>query len=565
MYSYLCIYARFISGPPRKAAPPMTNPAPRALLPHTEASVSHRDFIAARQDHANTIVQRLGVTARTMLSALQPYFGSLALALAALAIAIPVNVLIDGTSISRVFLVAVLISAISYGLWPSMFAAFICVLIYDFFFIPPVYSLAIQSAGDIVNLAFFIVTAVVVSGLAARVRRYAVLADKRALTAEKLSAFTRRIGGAMTVADVLARSSEDIAAAMGTSAVTMLAEHGHLIRDSIRPTGTGPDASQLERLERTWATRMDRARPFRLDSWHILGLPSDEDTSCLIGVCLGWASNTLSAEDRHLLEAFAQQTVSAVEQNLLRQRLNDARVQIEAEEFGAALLNSISHDLRGPLTTILGATSALDVQWRALRDEAKIELVKTAREESEHLDAYIGNLLDITRLEFGAIGPKLVSLELADLVGSATHRVRAVLSAHRVKIDVSEDLPLVTADATLLQQTIVNLLDNASKYSPPGSLITVAATADEQSITLHVLDEGPGLLANDLDRIFDKFFRAPATRGTQPGTGLGLTICRGLVEAMHGKIEARNRTGHSGMCISITLPAAYENQLSQVE
>jgi two-component system, OmpR family, sensor histidine kinase KdpD len=500
-----------------------------------------------------------------MLRPLRPYFGSLALTLAALAIAIPINVLLDVSSMSRVFLIAVLISAISYGLWPAMFAASISVALYDFFFIPPVYSLAIHSVTDIVNLAFFMITAAVVSGLAVRVRRYAVLADKRALTAEKLSAFIRRIGGALTVEDVLAHSSEDIAAAMGTSVVTLLSERNQLVRDSIRTTGSAPDADLFDRLERRLTTRLPGAEAFNVDGWHFLDLSCDEQTCCLIGVRLPCATSALRAEEKHLLQAFAQQIVSAIQQNRLRQRLNDARVQIESQEFATALLNSISHDLRGPLTTILGATSALDVHWSSLREEGKIELVKTAREESEHLSTYINNLLDITRIEFGAIGPKLIPLELADVVGSAVYKARGALSAHHLEIDVSDGLPFVEADATLLQQTIVNLLDNAAKYSPRGSLISIAADANDDSVNLRIMDEGSGLSSSDLDRIFDKFFRSATTKGREPGTGLGLTICRGLIEAMRGTIEAQNRLERSGMCISITLPIAHENLLSQVE
>jgi two-component system sensor histidine kinase KdpD len=543
----------------------MSNSVPGALFRYTEGPGIHPDYTTSRPGQSNTISHHLRGTYQVVSRTLRPYAGSLALTLAALAIAIPINVLLDVSSMSRVFLIAVLISAISYGLWPAMFAASISVIIYDFFFIPPVYSLAIHSVTDIVNLAFFIVTAVVVSGLAARVRRYAVLADKRALTAEKLSAFTRRVGSTLTVEDVLARSSEDIAAAIGMSVVTLLTERDHLIRDSIQSRGTDPGAALFERLEQHLAVRPIGPEGLRLDGWLFHELRCDEETSCMIGVRPPWATSTIGAEEQHLLQAFAQQTVSAIEQNRLRQRLNDARVQIESEEFAAALLNSISHDLRGPLTTILGATSALDLHWTSLREEAKIELVQTAREESGHLTTYINNLLDITRIEFGAIGPNLIALELVDVVGSAAYKARAALSAHRLKIEVPEELPLVTADATLLQQTILNLLDNAAKYSPHGSLISVVADTDENSITLRIMDEGPGLPNSDLDRVFDKFFRSTSTKSQQPGTGLGLTICRGLVEAMHGTIEARNRTERSGMCISITLPVAHANQLSRIE
>jgi len=550
----------------------MSDPNQGAFLPHTAAHGMHRSSATSPPvratttiNHLDTTVRRLRTTARGLWVILRPYAGSFALALAALVIAVPINVLLDVSTMSRVFLIAVLISAISYGLWPAMFAALISVLIYDFFFIPPVYSLEIDSAADVINLAFFSVTAAAVSALAARVRRYAVLADRRALTAEKLAAFTRRIGGAMTIDEILARSSEDIAAALATPAVTILADRDQLIREQAGSSGAALDADQVERLQQTWAHRSKGHEAFAVDAWHFLGLPCDDDAFCLIGVRMARASSVIGAEARQLLDAFAQSTVSAVQQFRLRQRLNDARVQIEAEEFGATLLNSISHDLRGPLTAILGATSALAFHWRSLEDAEKLGLVKTAREETEQLNAYIGNLLDMTRLEFGAIGPNLVPLDLADVVGSATYKARDALSAHRLEIDLSEALPLVTADAALLQQTVVNLLDNAAKYAPPGSLITVAADCSANAVTLLILDEGPGLPNSELGRMFDKFYRSPANRGKQPGTGLGLAICRGLVEAMHGTIEARNRTERPGMCISITLPVAHENQLSQVE
>jgi two-component system sensor histidine kinase KdpD len=546
----------------------MSNPASGRLLVHDETPDIPGNNTKSADNHATAASRRTRAKVRLVLSILRPYFFSLAVALAALVVALPISVLLDVSSMSRVFLVAVLISAICYGLWPSMFAAFISVIIYDFFFIPPVYSLEIESAADKINLAFFMLTAIVVSSLTARVRRYAVLADKRALTAEKLSAFARRVGSALTVEDILARSSEDIAAATGTSVVALLADGKHLVRDSFRTTGattagTRPDADLLDRLERTWAAPANRSDAVRLGAWYFLGLACDENTTCLIGVRRDWTAETADPDDQPLIQAFAQQTASAIAQNRLRQRLHDASVQIASEEFGAALLNSISHDLRGPLTTILGATSALDLHWPVLADDARLELVKTARQESEHLSAYIGNLLDISRLECGTIGPRLVPLDLADLIGSATRKARAALSAHRLAIDIPESLPLMQADATLLQQTVVNLLDNASKYAPRGSQIRIDADADETTVTLRIRDEGPGLPDGELDRVFDKFFRSATTGATQPGTGLGLTICRGLVEAMHGTIRATNRNGRSGLCISITLPAAHENPLSQ--
>jgi two-component system sensor histidine kinase KdpD len=348
----------------------MSNPSSRPLLPDDETSESPGRDANPASRHQPTTVRQRRAPLRLVLSVLRPYFGSLAIALTGLAIAVPISLLLDVSSLSRVFLVAVLVTAVAYGLWPSMFAACISVIIYDFFFIPPVYSLEIESTEDKVNLAFFMVTAIIVSFLTARVRRYAVLADKRALTAENLSAFTHRIGGALTVDAVLARASQDIAAATGTPVVTILAEGTRLNRASVHASGTPPDADLLDQLERAWAAQANRPATMRLGAWRFLGLTCDEATICLIGVRQAWTTAAAGADNQPLLQAFAQQTASAIAQNRLRQRLHDASVRIEAEAFGAALLNSISHDLRGPLTTILGATSGLDLHWKVLADDA---------------------------------------------------------------------------------------------------------------------------------------------------------------------------------------------------
>jgi two-component system sensor histidine kinase KdpD len=498
----------------------------------------------------------------------QPYLGALGLALAALLLTVPIRLFFDVPSLSRVFLVAVLISAISYGIWPGIFAALISVLFYDFFFLPPIYSLEITSAADIVNLVFFLVTAIIVGVLAARVRRYAVLADKRALTAEQLAAYSRVIGAALTVEEVLIRARDQISAALAAPVLVLLAEQDRLLTDTVRTGGAPIPGELLGLLANRWATSAaddDEVDSIRIDGWHFHALRCHKATFCLIGIRLAWANHSLGLERRHLLMAFAQQTASAIGQNILRRHLNDARVQSESEAFGATLLNSISHDFRGPLTAILGATTTLEHEWNRLRDDARMDLIITAREATQDLTAYVTNLLDISRLESGDIGPKQEAVMLSDLVGAALYKARAALADHRLFIKVPAELPLLEADSALLQQALVNILDNAAKYSPKGSQISMIAEAQADTVQLRILDEGPGVAETDLDRLFDKFFRAAATRGQQPGTGLGLTICRGIIEAMRGSIEAFNRCDRSGMCIRLTLPVSLAPHLSVVE
>jgi two-component system sensor histidine kinase KdpD len=206
------------------------------------------------------------------------------------------------------------------------------------------------------------------------------------------------------------------------------------------------------------------------------------------------------------------------------------------------------------------ATGTLEERWRHLRDDARDELIVTARQQTAHLASYVTNLLEISRIEAGAVGPRLDAVMLPDLLDDVLDTMRLRLNHHRLVLDLPDDLPPLAADATLLRQTLVNILDNAVKYAPRGSLIRIVADpareaiadAAGQTAALRIIDQGPGVPEADLARLFQKFFRA--ANASQPGTGLGLTICRGLVTAMGGTIDATNRPG-GGLCIRLSLPA----------
>jgi two-component system sensor histidine kinase KdpD len=526
--------------------------------------IIHHDKHRTRVAPHGAITHSFRALLRLGIVLLRPYIGSLGLALAALAVAVTISVVLDVSALSRVFLIAVLVSAICYGALPAMFAALVSVILYDFFFLPPVYSLAIHSTSDVINLVSFAVTALLVSGLAAYVRRHATLADKRALTAENLSAFTHHIRYALTRDDVLVRASEKISALMKASVVILLTDRDRLVLASAQSGAATLDPVSLEALRQNWAVR-SKQEAIQLDGWHLQSCSSYEKTTCLIGIRLDGATTRLGIERQRFLRALAQQSAWAIEHNELRQRLDDARLKAESEEFGTALLNSISHDFRGPITAILGATSTLHCRWQTLADQSRIELISTAQEQADHLNGYITNLLDITKVESGVVAPRLDPVMLSDLVDSAVNKARATLAGHRLAIDVSHDLPLAVADAALLRQALVNILHNATKYAPEGSLVSVIGESKGAYVGLTIQDEGPGLRNEELERIFDKFFRSPATRRQQPGTGLGLTICRGVITAMRGTISARNRFDRSGLCITISLPVARQAQLIGVE
>jgi two-component system sensor histidine kinase KdpD len=219
-------------------------------------------------------------------------------------------------------------------------------------------------------------------------------------------------------------------------------------------------------------------------------------------------------------------------------------------------LTSISHDLRTPLASILGAATSLENYRNELGDSARDELVGTIREEAERLNRFIANLLDMTRVEAGAIVPRAEPVDLGEIIGSALERAKSLLSTHRVELDLEAPLPPLRLDPVLVEQVLFNLLDNAAKYAPPGSLVRVQARREDRAVSLRVIDEGPGIPPSDIDRIFDKFYRARAADRQRAGTGLGLAVCRGFVAAMGGMIVAANRHDRRGAVFTVTLPIA---------
>jgi two-component system sensor histidine kinase KdpD len=259
----------------------------------------------------------------------------------------------------------------------------------------------------------------------------------------------------------------------------------------------------------------------------------------------------LSQEQVRLMEAFANQAALAIERVQLADQARQAQLLKATEELQSALLNSISHDLRTPLVSITGALSSLQ-EGINLDGETRQSLLDTAREEAERLNRLVGNLLDMTRIEAGAIQVRRDSCDVLDLIGTAIESIKDQLGDHPVNVYVPDDLPLVPMDFVLIERVLVNVLDNAIKYSPERAPIEIQANLDENDLEIKILDQGPGIPPKDLERIFDKFYRVHRP-GYVRGTGLGLSICKGIVEAHGGSIYARNRPD-GGAMITIVLP-----------
>jgi two-component system sensor histidine kinase KdpD len=232
---------------------------------------------------------------------------------------------------------------------------------------------------------------------------------------------------------------------------------------------------------------------------------------------------------------------------------------VESDRLRSALLTSISHDLKTPLASVLGAASTMRDLASGLSESEKRDLLATVIDESERLNRFIANLLDMTKLESGAIVPNTARHDIGEIVGSALRRAGKILTHHKVSLDLAADLPMLELDAVLFEQVLFNLLDNAAKYAPADSTIAIRSLRDRDSISLQIIDEGDGIPPAELESVFDKFYRAQKGDHVRPGTGLGLAISRGFVEAMHGTISAANRTDRRGAVLTIKLPIPADN------
>jgi two-component system sensor histidine kinase KdpD len=487
----------------------------------------------------------------------KPYIGSLLFIAVAIAIGETLRHFLSSTNITLVFLTAVMGSAIAYGLWPSLFACLVSVLAYNFFFLPPLYSFTIADPENVVALFFFGLVAVIASNLTARMRGQAMSARQRARTTEDLYLFARKLAGAITMDDLLWATVYQVALMLKVRVVLLLPEDGILTVRAGYPPEDTLDESDIAAAKWCWEHNRPAGRSAdTLPGAKRLFLPlrTARGAVAVIGLDDDKPGPLLTPDQQRLFDALSDQAALAIERVNLVADVERAHLTVETERLRSALLTSISHDLRTPLASVLGAATSLKAYRGVLDEKAEDELISTIQEEAERLNRFIANLLDMTRLESGAIAPHGEMVDLGDIVGSALGRAAKVLADHKIEIDLDPDLPVLRVDPVLLEQVLFNLLDNAAKYTPAGTKVSLVARREGNAVRMDVLDEGQGIPPDDAERIFDKFYRIQATDTKRAGTGLGLAICRGFVEAMGGSIVAANRHDRPGADFAIRLP-----------
>jgi len=514
--------------------------------------------ITAGAEHENGGASRKINTARHKTTPdVTPYLIGMAMTGIALVSGLLLDQFLDVRSIALVFVVGVLGVAVTLGLWPALFASVVSAFAYNFFFLSPLYTLSIADPESVVALVFFLFVSVIASNLASRVQRQAAAARQRARMTEDLYLFSKKLAGTGSLDDVLWATAFQIASMLKVRVVILLPEgNGIAVRGGYPPDDTLDDAD-IAAAYWTWEHDLPAGRGANtLPGAKRLYLPlkTARTSVGVIGLDNDRVGPILTPEQQRLFEALADQAAIAIERVQLVGDVERAKLAVEADKLRSALLTSISHDLKTPLAAILGAATTMRDYSTSLPDADRSELVATVVDQSERLNRFIANLLDMTRIEAGAMKPNLSLHFLGDLVGAALNRAAKILSRHQVNVAVPANLPMVQLDAVLFEQALFNLFDNAAKYAPKNSPITVKARAGPSSITLEISDRGPGIPPNDLEHVFDTFYRVRKGDHVQAGTGLGLPIARGFIEAMGGSIRAGNQHEGTGAVFTVTLP-----------
>jgi len=485
--------------------------------------------------------------ARTPHASLRGYAAAIAVVGVTVALAFLLNRLMPHASLSLLFLTGVLIVSARTGLGPSLLASVLSFLAYNFLFTPPFYTFAVADEGDVATLVFFLVMAAITGNLAARMHREIAMRRASLQRISNLYAFSRRMSSATGTQTVLEALADHLAQSMDGPAAVLLAATP-AVEPVVAARAGAPRELPREAIARAW--REQGPEPVTDGEWNFFRLATQAGTVGMVVV-----HGALDAGRIDLARSLCEQAAVALDRTRLVADLEQARLVSETEQLRSALLSSISHDLRTPLASIIGSTTSLLEYGESFSAADRRELLATVVEEAGRLDRHIQNLLDMTRLGQGRLSLRRDWVDLHDIVASAVERLRDELKGLPVDIDIDATVPLLWVHGVLIEQALVNLLDNAIRFSPGDGRIGVTAVAGQDTLQIDLCDEGPGIPEAEREKIFDMFYTVSrGDRGGRPGTGLGLAICRGMIAAHGGSVTALDGRDGRGTCMRILLP-----------
>lgn len=485
------------------------------------------------------------------------YLGALMLVMLASLVCTAVRPYLAPTNMVMVFLLAVVLAATRLGLRPAILTAFLSVVAFDVFFIPPRFSLRVADTEYLITFFALFVVGVVISTLVARLGEKIEQLKKQEARTGSLYYLTRDLAVAVDDVAVVEALRQAVLSSVHAG-LTVVLKSGDYYEQVAADSSIQLDDAAQEILR--WVTQSGRSAGAGTASFadaRATFFPI-KSSGVMLGVMVIVADGMVLDENRQLLESFAAQAAMAFERVQLARHAEEARILREKNHLEQALLNSISHDLRTPLVTISGVLDTLLTDNQLLASLKHREMVLIATEEARRLNRFVGNLLDMTRLEAGALSLRLTPCDVDEIIGCAVEAVGPRINQHRLVTSVDPDLPSVFVDLALITQALVNLLDNAIKHAPPFTEITLSAQQKRAELVIVVADCGPGVPAGEEQRIFDKFHRIDVPEKTG-GTGLGLAIAKGIVEAHNGCITAANRS-QGGLMVEVRLPVEVQGE-----
>lgn len=484
------------------------------------------------------------------------YFLASALVVLVTLIGLSVRGRLEPANLVMLYLVAAVFSAVYLGRGPALFVSLIGVLAFDFFLVPPYMTLAVSDTQYLLTFVGLFLVSLVVSTLTAQTKEQAQAAIQREAYTSALFTLGRDLTSATDLHQVADIVISHVSQVFGRDVAVFLPENGNLKVFAATPDYE-PDANEI--AVASWAFEHDQPAGLGTETLPAVSLRCQPLKTArgkigVVGIHPKKSEKILTPEQRQTFSAFAHQAALAVERASLAEQTRQAELLQATEKLQTALLNSISHDLRTPLVSITGALSSLREESLNINQEDQNSLLETAYGEAERLNRLVGNLLSMTRLEANAIHLRLEPSDVQDVIGAALDQLDERLGKKPIKVHIPEDLPLVSMDFALFGQALVNVIENAVKYSPKETPIDIDVTQTVKEISIHVSDRGIGIPEEDLERVFDKFYRVSRPESVK-GTGLGLAICKGIVEIHSGSIKASNRPG-GGTVITLTLKKA---------
>lgn len=478
----------------------------------------------------------------------------------------PIHYLINSTNLAMIYLLVVVAAALFLGRGPSIFTSLLSAVAFDFFFTDPRLSFTIADTQYLLTLIGLLGVSLVISNLAGTVRDQVEASQQREAQTAALYALGRELNISPDLSSVIQTISRHVGQSLSRD-VNILIPGGNGLTQAISSPGLDLDAEDYRIA--LWAFQNSKSAGRGTDLFpnakaRYEPLISSQGVAGVLVVFPASPTQYLSPAQGDLLETYCNLAGLAIERAHLAEQANQAKLLSATEKLQTALLNSISHDLRTPLATITGTFSSLyetesgDENGLVEMDhETKLELIETGWEEAERMNRLVGNLLDMTRLEGGALHPSIVEGDIEEVIGAALARLRNRLNNHPVRTSIPSQHALVPLDPVLVEQVLVNLLDNSIKYSPSGGEIQINVNYSETELEVAVLDRGQEIPKEGLNRVFDRFYRIHRSESVS-GTGLGLSICKGIIEAHKGQIWAENREG-GGTKMTFTIPKENTN------